>query len=83
MAFAELKDVRMRYEVAGPEGAPALLFSNPLGTDLSVWDAQPWSSPRSIAWCGTTSADMDSLPRRPVLIPSSCYRAMSWRSSIF
>jgi 3-oxoadipate enol-lactonase len=40
MAFAELKDVRMRYEVAGPEGAPALMFSNPLGSDLSVWDAQ-------------------------------------------
>jgi 3-oxoadipate enol-lactonase len=40
MAFAELKDVRMHYEIAGPEGAPVLMFSNPLGTDLSVWDGQ-------------------------------------------
>jgi 3-oxoadipate enol-lactonase len=40
MAFAELKDFRMHYEIAGPEGAPVLMFSNPLGTDLTVWDAQ-------------------------------------------
>jgi 3-oxoadipate enol-lactonase len=40
MAFAELKDVRMHYEIAGPERAPVLMFSNPLGTDLSVWDSQ-------------------------------------------
>jgi pimeloyl-ACP methyl ester carboxylesterase len=40
MAFAELKDLRMHYEIAGPAGAPVLLFSNSLGTDLSMWDAQ-------------------------------------------
>jgi 3-oxoadipate enol-lactonase len=40
MAFAELKDLRMHYEVAGPVGAPVLLFSNSLGTDLSMWDVQ-------------------------------------------
>jgi 3-oxoadipate enol-lactonase len=40
MAFAELKEARLHYEVAGPEGAPVLMFSNPLGTDLSVWDGQ-------------------------------------------
>jgi 3-oxoadipate enol-lactonase len=40
MAFAELKDVRIHYQIAGPEAAPVLMFSNPLGTDLSVWDGQ-------------------------------------------
>ena len=40
MAFAELKDLRMHYEVAGPVGAPALVFSNSLGTDLTMWDVQ-------------------------------------------
>jgi 3-oxoadipate enol-lactonase len=40
MAFAELKDLRMHYEVAGPVGAPVLVFSNSLGTDLSMWDVQ-------------------------------------------
>jgi 3-oxoadipate enol-lactonase len=28
------------YELAGPQGAPVLLFSNSLGTDLSMWDPQ-------------------------------------------
>ena len=40
MAFAELKDLRMHYEVAGPVDAPTLVFSNSLGTDLSMWDVQ-------------------------------------------
>jgi len=40
MPFAELKDVRIHYELAGPEKAPVLMFSNSLGTDLSMWDAQ-------------------------------------------
>ncbi len=40
MAFAALKDLRMHYEVAGPVGAPVLVFSNSLGTDLSMWDVQ-------------------------------------------
>jgi 3-oxoadipate enol-lactonase len=40
MPFAELKDVRMHYEVCGPSGAPTLMFSNSLGTDLSMWDGQ-------------------------------------------
>jgi 3-oxoadipate enol-lactonase len=40
MPFAELKDVRIHYELAGPEKAPVLVFSNSLGTNFSVWDAQ-------------------------------------------
>jgi 3-oxoadipate enol-lactonase len=40
MPFADLKDVRLHYEVSGPEGAPVLVFSNSLGTNLSMWDGQ-------------------------------------------
>jgi 3-oxoadipate enol-lactonase len=40
MPFADLKDVRIHYELDGPEHAPLLVFSNSLGTDLSLWDAQ-------------------------------------------
>jgi 3-oxoadipate enol-lactonase len=40
MPFAELKDMRVHYEIGGPEAAPVLLFSNPLGTDLTVWEGQ-------------------------------------------
>jgi len=40
MSFAQLKDVRIRYEISGPSGAPVLVFSNSLGAALSMWDAQ-------------------------------------------
>jgi 3-oxoadipate enol-lactonase len=30
----------LHYELASPPGAPVLLFSNSLGTDLSMWDPQ-------------------------------------------
>jgi 3-oxoadipate enol-lactonase len=37
---AAVGELRIRYELVGPEYAPALAFSNSLGTDLSMWDAQ-------------------------------------------
>ena len=40
MAFAELNELRMRYEFSGPESGPVLVFSHPLGTDLTMWDGQ-------------------------------------------
>jgi 3-oxoadipate enol-lactonase len=38
--FVETKDLRMHYELDGPVGAPALVLSNSLGTNLSLWDPQ-------------------------------------------
>jgi 3-oxoadipate enol-lactonase len=40
MPFAELKGVRIHYDLQGPETAPVLVFSNSLGTDMSMWEAQ-------------------------------------------
>jgi len=40
MPFAELRDVRIHYDLAGPATAPALVFSNSLGANLSMWDGQ-------------------------------------------
>jgi 3-oxoadipate enol-lactonase len=40
MPDAQLDDVRLNYRIDGPADAPALLLSNSLGTDLSMWDAQ-------------------------------------------
>jgi 3-oxoadipate enol-lactonase len=40
MPFAELKDGRIHYNLAGPANAPVLVLSNSLGTNLSMWDAQ-------------------------------------------
>jgi len=40
MPFAQLNDVRIHYDLAGPAGAPALVFSNSLGATFSMWDPQ-------------------------------------------
>jgi 3-oxoadipate enol-lactonase len=40
MPFAELPDVRIHYDIAGPASVPALVFSNSLGATLSMWDPQ-------------------------------------------
>jgi len=40
MPFADLPDVKIHYELAGAESFPVLLFSNSLGTNLSMWDGQ-------------------------------------------
>lgn len=39
MPFAEFGDLRTRYEITGDK-EPALVLSNSLGTDLSMWDPQ-------------------------------------------
>ena len=40
MPFIDLLRVRLHYSFAGPAGAPALVLSNSLGTNFSMWDAQ-------------------------------------------
>jgi 3-oxoadipate enol-lactonase len=40
MAFVQLDDGELHYEIEGPQGAPVLVLSNSLGTDLHMWDAQ-------------------------------------------
>ena len=39
MPFAEAADLKMHYALTGDNG-PVLMFSNSLGTDFSMWDAQ-------------------------------------------
>jgi len=40
MPFADLPKVRLHYSFSGPAAAPALILSNSLGTNFSMWDAQ-------------------------------------------
>ncbi len=40
MSFAQLEDVRIHYDLAGPASAPVLVFSNSLGENFSMWDPQ-------------------------------------------
>lgn len=38
MAFVRINDVLLHYRLSGPEGAPALVLVNSLGTDARIWD---------------------------------------------
>jgi len=40
MPLIRANDVELFYELAGPAGAPAVAFSNSIGTTLEMWDAQ-------------------------------------------
>lgn len=40
MFHVEVNGGRLHYRFDGPEGAPVLMFSNSLGTNLHMWDAQ-------------------------------------------
>lgn len=40
MAFVQLAEGELHYQLDGPVDAPVLLLSNSLGTDLHMWDVQ-------------------------------------------
>lgn len=40
MTHIDLKDMRLHYLLEGAQGAPVLVLSNSLGTDLTMWDPQ-------------------------------------------
>jgi 3-oxoadipate enol-lactonase len=40
MPTAKLQDLNVNYALTGCEGAPVLIFSNSLGANFSMWDAQ-------------------------------------------
>ncbi len=40
MSFAQLEDVRIHYDLAGPASAPVIVFSNSLGENFCMWDPQ-------------------------------------------
>ncbi len=40
MPHVKLAEGELHYQLQGPQGAPVLVLSNSLGTDLGMWDAQ-------------------------------------------
>lgn len=40
MPLIQAGELRLRYELAGPAGAPVVVLSHSLGSDLSMWDPQ-------------------------------------------
>ena len=56
MAFVQLADGELHYQLDGPVDAPVLVLSNSLGTDLHMWDAQIRRSPSTFGCCVSTPA---------------------------
>src|SRR2546430_16702482 len=40
MPFADLAGARIHYQIDGSADAPLVMFSNSLGTNLTMWDSQ-------------------------------------------
>jgi hypothetical protein len=40
MPLIRANGIELFHELSGPEGAPVIVFSNSLGTNLTMWDAQ-------------------------------------------
>src|SRR5579864_5503516 len=40
MPHAQINNAQIHYRFDGPENAPVLVFSNSLGSTLSMWDTQ-------------------------------------------
>ena len=40
MGRVQLAEGELNYRLDGPQGAPVLVLSNSLGTDLGMWDTQ-------------------------------------------
>src|SRR5579872_2997033 len=40
MPFIDANGLRLRYRLEGKPGAPVVVFSNSLGTNLSMWEPQ-------------------------------------------
>jgi 3-oxoadipate enol-lactonase len=72
MPFANLRSVRLHYELVGPEDAPAVVFSNSLGADLSMWNAQvaEFSRRYRVLRYDTRGHGESSLPAGPHNLPA-------------
>jgi hypothetical protein len=65
--------IAMNYQVDGADGAPWLIFSNSLATNLTMWDDQARElNRRRTASCDTISAGTAAPRRPPVATASSC-----------
>ena len=72
MPFANLRAVRLHYELAGPDDAPVLVLSNSLGANLTMWDAQvpEFSRRYRVLRYDTRGHGESSLPPGPHNLPA-------------
>ena len=64
MPFADFERIRLHYQFTGDSNLPALVFSNSLGADLSMWEPQLALWRLISASCATITAAMESPPHQ-------------------
>ena len=65
--------ITFNYRIEGPEGAPWLVFTNSLATNLSMWDEQAAALEEIFGSCATTSAVMAARKRPRGATISICW----------
>ncbi|MEM7177421.1 MAG: 3-oxoadipate enol-lactonase [Pseudomonadota bacterium] len=70
MRFAEINDTTIRYRVSGDLRGPAVIFSNSLGTDLTIWDDVVERLPAGYAMIGYDKRGhgLSAMPTAPITI---------------
>lgn len=70
MPFADLKDVRLRYELSGNNASPVLILSNSLGAAFEMWDPQmaAFSKDFRVLRYDTRGLGQSSVPNGPYTV---------------
>src|SRR4051812_37640574 len=70
MPLTQVRGFRVRYELDGPEGSPALMLSNSLGTTVDMWRPQlaAWSRDRRVIRYDTRGHGRTDTPKDPCTI---------------
>src|SRR5712672_4209704 len=79
MPFADLNGFRTHYEVDGPRGAPPLLLSNSLGTNLDMWlpQVEALSRTRRLIRYDTRGHVQSESPKPPYTIAAMAQDALA------
>jgi 3-oxoadipate enol-lactonase len=70
MPLANLPDIEIKYEFAGPQNAPVVVFSNGLGTTMRMWEPQveAFSQHFRVLRCDTRGHGQSSVTPGPYTI---------------
>jgi 3-oxoadipate enol-lactonase len=79
MPFADINGFRKHFQVNGPSGAPVLLLSNSLGTNLDMWAPQvgAWSRHYHVIRYDTRGHTQSTTPSPPYTIQAMALDALA------
>jgi len=84
MPFADLPNIRIHYALSGDRSLPALVLSNSLGTNLSMWDLQapPFEKSFRLLRYDMRGHGQSSVPPPPYSVPELAADVLSLVDSL-